>query len=277
MLKQLIKYELKATSRIFAGLYLALMAVVVLLGVSKRLEIGGNTMPLVLLLVYVALCVAIAVMTLLQIIERFAKNLMGREGYLMHTLPVNESQLILSKLLTSVLWAVCGVLVGLLSMAVLFGILCAQAEVFAEMSELFAQLRAMQEQVNIIGELVQGVAAAALCFVAWGSCLVLQIYAACMLGHQFKKYPLPAGILAFFLLAMAENLLTNLLNAAVTGVCTAVGGGTATTLRALLSTGELDAFAVLWLWVLGTVALNAAFGAAYFFLTSWLMKHKLDL
>lgn len=280
MLKQLIKYELKATSRTFAGLYLALMAVVVLLGISMRMRIGGDTVQSVLVLVYGALCVAIAVVTLLQIIERFAKNLLGREGYLMHTLPVTENQLILSKLLASVLWAVCGVLVGLLSMAVLFGILCAYPEVFAQMSELFAQLRVMQEQVNIIGELVQGAAAGAVCFVAWGSCLVLQIYAACMLGHQFKKYPLPAGILAFFLLAMAENLLTNLLNAVAMGICTAMGGGTAATLRTLLSTGRLDAFpsaAVLWLWVLGTVAVNAAFGAVYFFLTGRLMKHRLDL
>ena len=164
MLKQLIKYELKATSRTFAGLYLALMAVVVALGLSMRLEIGGDTVIDVLVLVYGALCVAIAVVTLLQIVERFAKNLLGREGYLMHTLPVTENQLILSKLLTSVLWAVCGVLVGLLSMAVLFGILCFQPEVMAEMSELFAQLRVMQEQVHILGELVQGVAAGAICF-----------------------------------------------------------------------------------------------------------------
>ena len=280
MLKQLIKYELKATSRTFAGLYLALMAVVVALGLSMRLEIGGDTVIDVLVLVYGALCVAIAVVTLLQIVERFAKNLLGREGYLMHTLPVTENQLILSKLLTSVLWAVCGVLVGLLSMAVLFGILCFQPEVMAEMSELFAQLRVMQEQVHILGELVQGVAAGAICFVAWGSRLVLQIYAACMLGHQFKKYPLPAGILAFFLLAMAENLLTDLLNAVTMGICTAVGSGTAAMLRTLLITGELDSFpsaSVLWLWVLGTVVLNAAFGTAYFFLTSRLMKHRLDL
>ena len=34
---------------------------------------------------------------------------------------------------------------------------------------------------------------------------ILCIYAACMIGHQFKKHMVPAGILAFFLLSFLQN------------------------------------------------------------------------
>ena len=41
----------------------------------------------------------VAVVSVMTIVTRFTRNLLGREGYLMHTLPVTESQLILSKLI----------------------------------------------------------------------------------------------------------------------------------------------------------------------------------
>ena len=56
---------------------------------------------------------AIAVLCFVSTVQRFYKNLLGREGYLMHTLPVTETQLILSKLLTSMVWVLCSGLVGI--------------------------------------------------------------------------------------------------------------------------------------------------------------------
>lgn len=38
---------------------------------------------------------------------------------------------------------------------------------------------------------------------------ILCIYAACMIGHQFKKHMVPAGILAFFLLSFLQNWLSS--------------------------------------------------------------------
>ena len=66
------------------------------------------------------LCVAIAVITALTIIQRFTRNLLGREGYLMHTLPVTPAQLILSKLISSMVWLLCSILVIALSLGVFF-------------------------------------------------------------------------------------------------------------------------------------------------------------
>lgn len=105
MLSKLLKYEFKATCRIYGGLYLAILAVAALLGAFFRFPALASDFPFaVVTIVYLMLCVAIAVITALTIIQRFTRNLLGREGYLMHTLPVTPAQLILSKLISSMVW-----------------------------------------------------------------------------------------------------------------------------------------------------------------------------
>ena len=116
MLSKLLKYEFKATCRIYGGLYLAILAAAALLGAFFRFPALASDFPIaVVTIVYLMLCVAIAVITALTIIQRFTRNLLGREGYLMHTLPVTPAQLILSKLISSVVWLPCSILVTALS------------------------------------------------------------------------------------------------------------------------------------------------------------------
>lgn len=117
MLKQLLKYEFKATGRTYGGLYLALVALAVLSGFSLRSSSKDNFASL-LLFAYMVVAVAVAVVSVMTIVTRFTRNLLGREGYLMHTLPVTESQLILSKLISSVVWMLCSSIVGIFSFAV---------------------------------------------------------------------------------------------------------------------------------------------------------------
>ena len=117
MLKQLLKYEFKATGRTYGGLYLALVALAVLSGFSLRSSSKDDFASL-LLFAYMVVAVAVAVVSVMTIVTRFTRNLLGREGYLMHTLPVTESQLILSKLISSVVWMLCSSIVGIFSFAV---------------------------------------------------------------------------------------------------------------------------------------------------------------
>ena len=104
MLTKLLKYEFKATARTYGGIYLALLAAAGLIGFSLRgdrvaaqshvFEIGVT--------IYSLLVMALVIVTIVTVIQRFTKNLLGREGYLMHTLPVTEAQLVGSKLISSV-------------------------------------------------------------------------------------------------------------------------------------------------------------------------------
>ena len=99
MLK-LLKYEWKACARICLPLY----AVELLVAFINRLlysDIGSKLLygipSIVMTMLYAAIMVALFVVTAVVLVQRFYKNLLGSEGYLMFTLPVSVSQHILSK------------------------------------------------------------------------------------------------------------------------------------------------------------------------------------
>lgn len=122
MLKNLLKYEFRATTRTYGGIYLALLAAAGLIGFSLRgdrvaaqshvFEIGVT--------IYSLLVMALVIVTIVTVIQRFTKNLLGREGYLMHTLPVTEAQLVGSKLISSAVWLLASAVVGVVSLVVMF-------------------------------------------------------------------------------------------------------------------------------------------------------------
>ena len=142
MLKQLLKYEFKATKRLYFGLYLALALLSVVLGVTFRQEhalahsTSFQNLEVILMIVYVSVILAIAVLCFVNTIQRFYQNLLGREGYLMHTLPVTESQLILSKLISSVVWMLCSSIVGIFSFAVMLLALSLNSAALQQLPEL---------------------------------------------------------------------------------------------------------------------------------------------
>ena len=118
MLKNLLKYEFRATGRTYGGLYLVWLLVALAMGISMRDEVwdnGSSQIWAYLMFAYFAIGVAIGVVCIVTIIQRFTKNLLGREGYLMHTLPVHPEQLVASKLISSMVWVICSGVVGILS------------------------------------------------------------------------------------------------------------------------------------------------------------------
>ena len=271
MLKQLLKYEFKATARTYGGMYLALLAASVLFGGSVRRWNGTNsdaysTLVGLLSLVYTAVIIGTVVVTIMTIVQRFYRNLLGREGYLMHTLPVTESQLILSKLISSVVWMLCSSIVGIFSFAVMLLALSLNSTALQQLPELWQKVVEIFRMTGssgwlwLIFETLNGLVALV--------SSILCIYAACMIGHQFKKHMVPAGILAFFLLSFLQNWLSSGVSSAdmLQAVSYPTLGGVDVSIAAP------SAFTTLF-----GLAVSIAFAAGYFLLTRWLMEHKLDL
>ena len=288
MLKQLLKYEFKATKSLYFGLYLALALLSVVLGVTFRQEhalahsTSFQNLEVILMIVYVSVILAIAVLCFVNTIQRFYQNLLGREGYLMHTLPVNENQLILSKLLTSMVWVLCSGLVGIVCITVMVSIGVIDSETFGMVDwnswkqlwgMLYGELGARFWLVTFWTILIN---------LARLASLILCVYAACMIAHQFPKHVMVAGILAFIGLNIVETQLDKLLgtndvsmivdvtyrvvDVNVTGVSYGVTPMQTMTTAFGAGSGYLFCFAV-----------TTAIAAAYFFLTRWLMKNKLNL
>lgn len=286
MLNKLLKYELRATTRTMGGVYLALAAVSVALGVWLRMGVGdaagGSTLGpfdaegvyggvmTVLLLVYMAVLIAVAVLTVLNLLQRFTHNLLGSEGYLMHTLPVSSKQLLASKLLAALLWAAASIAAVLLSMAVICLVTMVGTAWQGELSlGIGLVLDAFKQESGLaLPPYLLGVLLAALCGVA---CTLLRVYAACLIGHQFKRHFAVAGIVAYFLLNGAQNLLLSL--AGYSGL----EMGTRT-LSTLIAGYESAPVALQFAGgVAAACAINLAFGAVYFFLADWLLRTKLNL
>lgn len=286
MLKQLLKYEFKATKSLYFGLYLALALLSVVLGVTFRQEhalahsTSFQNLEVILMIVYVSVILAIAVLCFVNTIRRFYQNLLGREGYLMHTLPVTETQLILSKLLTSMVWVLCSGLVGIVCITGMVSIGVLDAEVLGTVNwDSWKQLWGM-----LYGEL--GAKFWLVMFwtilinLARLADLILCVYAACMIAHPFRKYGMVSGILAFIGLNVVENQIDKLLgtnhvtlfagvNYELVDVSDVSGG---TQVMHYLTTAFGQGAGYLFCFVF-----TAAIAAAYFCLTRWLMKYKLNL
>ena len=279
MLSKLLKYEFKATGRTYIGLYLAVLAAAALLGVSFRVPAFlVHTAPIaVLMIVYLALVVAVVVITVLTIVQRFTRNLLGREGYLMHTLPVSSAQLILSKLISSVVWTLCSLLFIVLSFGLfsLFGTMTSSA-----LAELMKSLSSYLPEIGkLLGTVAKGYGfTLVLMVLEWLAslvCALLCLYTACMIGHQCRQHVVLVGIAAFVVLNVVQNQLLNLLpyNTGSTGLnlvfSTAAGDGSVV----YTVSGNKS-----YLWaVLAALAADLVLCAVYFAVTNWLMQNKLDL
>jgi len=106
MLIKLIKYEIKSTYAKFVTvftLYIILAAIVIIF-LRDRAYIIQPFFTIAL--------ITLSVITILTIFQRFNSNLFSSEGYLMFTLPCEGKTLLLSKLLTAVMWiGVLGIIV----------------------------------------------------------------------------------------------------------------------------------------------------------------------
>lgn len=126
MLGKLIKYELKATHRFMLLLYGLLMAASVIMVLILRFNVGGalslqtsmgnfsmgggnfilEILSFLFIIFYALLVGAVLSVMFFYAINRFRVNLLGNEGYLMHTLPVKPSTNILAKNIVSSLWTI---------------------------------------------------------------------------------------------------------------------------------------------------------------------------
>ena len=213
MLRRLMKYEFLSTGRIFGLCYIGVLLAAVLVRILSEFaynqsETMRELLPLPMADIFAALSaflyfgmiVAVIVVTLILILQRFYKNLLCGEGYLMHTLPVNAHQLICSKLTAAVVWTVASTVVVMLSIVLLvatpgsmFDFLFAFGD-FLQRFQQEAHFSFLVLCLEFFVVLVVAVAAS-----------ILQIYAAIMLGHQAPKHRILLAVVAYFAIHRAQR------------------------------------------------------------------------
>lgn len=206
MLGKLTKYEIKATARTFLPLYAGLL----LFALINKIFIEINLLQTKLaflstisVMIYFFIIVATFIITLVVMIQRFYKNLLSDEGYLMFTLPVTPGKHIISKMIVSILWAVVSVIAAVLSVLVLGY----QKEMFGNIRTLIVGFFKLplerSSPILLTGGLFLLAILAAL------TVFVLQIYASLALGHLASKYRVLLSFVAYLVIGMIWQALAS--------------------------------------------------------------------
>lgn len=263
MLGKLLKYEFRATGRLFLPLYgaLVIFALINALLLSFR-EIPQ--LPAVLaMLVYILLAIAVFVVTFIVMIQRFYKNLLSDEGYLMFTLPVKAWCHILCKLIVSTVWLIVSTAITLFTIFIMMF----NANLFRAAVELW-DIVVMADFLPYLGpqELLTILEFFVTMFISViGS--ILAIYAAISLGHLFRRHRILAAFGAYIVLSIVSSLLSELVY------------GLFGTFRMLTSSATLAAQGA---WLLHQILYPGLIVTIiecvlYFLITNFVLSRKLNL
>ena len=202
MLK-LLKYEWKACARICLPMYAAVLlsAVVNRLTMTDQVQNLLYGIPTVLMaMLYFAVMVAVFVVTAVILIQRFYKNLLGDEGYLMFTLPVTVSQHIWSKVIVATVMSIIATVAAVLSIGIIgsgSGLLVGLGDVLAAIWKSFTS------DPNTLFYTLETFAWLLLCAVVG----MLFIYLCIALGHLAKKHRVLMAVVWYFVLSTVFQFL----------------------------------------------------------------------
>ena len=276
MTGKLMKYEIKSSMKLMAVIWAALIAASLLFSLSLHVLTdiaverpgGGISFAIGIFefitgLMYFAVFVALIVATLVIVIMRFYKGLLGDEGYLMHTLPVNPWQLITSKGIIAALIVMISVLVAFLSILVLAGVSGLET-----IPEMFGALGAIwEEEPRMVLVIVEAIILLVLSVLK----SVYQIYAALAIGQLANKHRILLSLGAYIGISMIMSILFLLIVAASDSV------GTISWLSVFIANNDSDPFAISQMAIGIMFVLTAVQLAAFHVVTERILSLKLNL
>jgi len=270
MFGKLLKYDFRSMLKQFAFLWPAALVLAVvnrftLSGLESSSAVGETTAG-VMMLVYVAIMIAMFVITVIFVIQRFFKGLLGDEGYLMHTLPVRPWQLIGSKLLCAVVTTLLSIVVAIASIL----LMVPWGDV--EFGELFDLFRYLFQHWNAHATHAVLYCLEFLVFLCVGMAQsYLHLYLAMAIGHLSNRNRVAISVVAYIAI-----------NAAMTALLSFVGGmgWRFGFFRLLDETGAFLQFSnetQVHIAFLTAILSTGLVCAVYFFFTDYILRRKLNL
>ncbi|HFR3770748.1 ABC transporter permease [Streptococcus sp. P25B114] len=208
MFKKLVKYEFQSVGKWYFGIYAGTLALATVLAFwvqaissrSDQPEIAEGIFVGSAFMIFGILVAALFLSTFLMIINRFRKNVYGRQGYLTMTLPVNEHQIILSKLFASLVWYLLSGITAVLSIGIVITVLLINT------GEVLPDLQVVLEQINV-ASLASYLIDSFIGAITW----ILLIYFSVSVGQLFKDHRLLFAIITYIGITVVVGILTNLL------------------------------------------------------------------
>ncbi len=276
MLRKLLKHEFRASGRIMLPMYLIVLLSAAGVNLSIRLASSDSgSIPALLLsafalLLFAAALIGICIMVVVLMVQRFYKNLLCDEGYLMLTLPVSVHQHIFSKLIVSTVWFAATALV------VLLGILLASFD-FPAVAALAKVLRFLARQLEYlkllqVSDLTLLTAEGVILALLSGAVTCLHFYAAMAIGHSFSGKKILLSVVFYFALQMAmQTLLSLCALGPIVLLLTKLTEGIHFDLNGRAWMDYVHAIAGL------TALITVIQGTVYYLLTAFMLKRRLNL
>lgn len=262
MLGKLLKYEFKSTARIFLPFYASIIVLSILnrilFIVLDNVEFLGIPKFLTMT-TYVLFIIATFVMTLIVIIQRFYKNLLGEEGYLSMTLPVKTSTHIFCKITAAFTWVISTVLTTIISIILVLP----DFEVFDIIGQFWRVNKVSFETATNMNFTLMFVLGCAFILISIISS-ILMIYTAICFGQLSNKHKVLTSFgsyVAIYTILQAVNL-----------VMISILGSSFD----IFSNSELPANIVPG-FLIGGLCLQIAYVIAFFFTTRHILDKKLNL
>lgn len=276
MLVKLMKHEFRATSRVMLPLYLVLLVVSLgaNLSVNVLMESDFHILQMMgglLIAAFTIGIIGVCIMTVALMVQRFQKNLLSDEGYLMFTLPVNVHQQVWSKLLVSAVWFAATFLVVCLAGWLFVYHVGILRDLLKEVG-YFIHVTTGYEMGSLMAIFLECVA---LAFVACCT-FCLQFYAAMAVGYSRPNHKALFSVVSFFGFQFAAQtvgiILMNVL-VKVIGVLPVDEMLDAIGMQQIYMDGLAATQLMLVVIILGC----AVYGAIFYRITTWFLKNRLNL
>lgn len=273
MLRKLLKHEFRATGRIMLPVTGILLATSVAANLSLRYLLDSRAwffsmLGILLLTAFGFAIFGVFIVSFVLMIQRFYKNLLQDEGYVMLTLPVSIHQHIWSKLIVSSVWFIITGLAVILACCITAFDITIIKEILQGLGELFQELRKVQAYYAINGTaiLMELIALAFLSLVA----MCLQFYAALAVGHSLPSHKMAWSVAWYFGLQFAFQII-------------AFSGINILDQIGFFNWGifypeiHLDAMAGIHIGLFLLIFATVVYGAVFYGITTFFLKKRLNL
>ena len=274
MLGKLLKHEFRATARTMLPMFGVVLVLSLLANLSfaQIADTDSGALDILFGLFILAFFLGLftmGVMSLVVMIQRFYKNVLGDEGYLTLTLPVNVHEILWSKLIVSFVWFLA---TGLIAIAAVF--IAVFTLTYSELGEMLRNMPSFGEMLGLFfekteitpGQLTGIILQLAAMIILNSLAACLHFYGAMALGHSFSNHKVLLSVVFFIAISFFFSFVTSMLGICTDGISLTVveesGSAVIKSLQAMS---------------LGSMIYTLIEGLILYLLTTYCLKHRLNL
>ena len=274
MLGKLLKHEFRATARTMLPMFGVVLVLSLLANLSfaQIADTDSGALDILFGLFIFAFFLGLftmGVMSLVVMIQRFYKNVLGDEGYLTLTLPVNVHEILWSKLIVSFVWFLA---TGLIAIAAVF--IAVFTLTYSELGEMLRNMPSFGEMLGLFfekteitpGQLTGIILQLAAMIILNSLAVCLHFYGAMALGHSFSNHKVLLSVVFFIAISFFFSFVTSML-----GICTA---GISLTVMEESGSAVIKSLQAM---SLGSMIYTLIEGLILYLLTTYCLKHRLNL